>query len=1297
MRALGLYTNMESSIALEGSHCKSNSNTVSKANGSFIQIDSISIDLVSAMDKNDAEKCEHFSIRAYVSEIRKKDWKKCYPFSLEGDQEDFEKQKSFLPSLDVPKFRWWRCQNCLSEVAAKDDGTLFNHCNTTYQSNSSCSHVVSQVLPSGVQATKPVLDGRPVETNMSTKLTNDNHLLLGSDMKEKKAEVANDTIIGHDVRSEDNDNQEVTNLTSTVPEANSSMIQESHINDTVALKSKFNGSVEFYEQGSGRHGIIDIELADGNHKCIVKDSAELCQAATQTSPNDNCMKLTDTTQTYGLASIVDEKSNAAEAHSNEQTSLGLDELDPEASESAEVMFDDHLDKSGYFHRRKTRKVRLLTELLGENGDAKNDNIETNNPVSSRNPGAFGGSHMLSMPQHQLSIQGNIKRIMSQNRKRKLLHDEEWMPSEIVSRNNSNKKVLTGKGDAEETDGIMGNELKDAVAGNDFKTDMKAYQCIMDDRNPPIGKNKYKKMQVADACLPLAQPQVNVQKEIENKIGNTSKSNPVDIVSFRLSHDAFTGSGTNPCSPLALGTERRPDIYHNKNKNPQVDGSQASLFPWTNGMLRNDPFTPKNLDFMPTGAVTVPFQPPQDPSTEKGLPFSLNSPLAHSYKAEFIPRVEDGLPSLSRWQDASTRGDQFTRKNVESNRVGDSNAPLKSPPDSFHRKGVNSEYGSKIANFRMPLLNGMQNCTSWVEEGGCSQSRQMGYSGVGNYDKSINGLEHAAFEKKNSHQKTDDVPEQGASDDIPMEIVELMAKHQYERGLHDAQNKEHLTETTNSSRNVQMLDCRNTYGNGELMPLQDEITRKRKSQERNGRNGIIRKDKNVGPTKNLSVDYFSNVESDHLNVSYLDQTQTPAGFRSFSQSQKKPSSGVQFSASGSSRHGSSQNCKWNEPMVGHRPSHASLQTSGGCNTNQTAPQRSEAAVHVWSSMNSSQMPFAYKMPQTGVAQSTNIDMLSLCSDSMHMGNMNSNNCLKFLNLNPAALDKHNMSCGSETFSRTSTEFPLACKHHGVGLPQNLMGPLDLYSNETIPAMHLLSLMDAGMRSGPTFNMSGTPEFHKRTSFPHDHKSEFPRMDIGAYKTMDATKQPSPNYGTRSHFSDKSPGCFHCSQTVGASPSSFQHDKSLQRGSNFTGQGAFKSREKNKTKGSTSTMQSRGHRSEKVMHPSGSSGTNHGAIPVHSVQKKFLGASGSSETKLQYHGVESSTQCPKNSSVSVYEICTINRNPADFCTPRKGSAYMIRGEDLKFGKVVPSQSRPSITNLDGRKRQTKHSTAKERLQH
>lgn len=150
-------------------------------------------------------KIRAFRCSGYVAEIRKKDWKRCYPFSLEGDQTETEEQTSFLPPLDVPKFRWWRCQNCLREVAskgaAKDNGTVLNCCSTKFRSNSTCSHVSSLgsaavLLPGFQQAPKLVLDGRSIDANTSTKLSNDNHLLLCSDKKEKKVELANNTFIG---------------------------------------------------------------------------------------------------------------------------------------------------------------------------------------------------------------------------------------------------------------------------------------------------------------------------------------------------------------------------------------------------------------------------------------------------------------------------------------------------------------------------------------------------------------------------------------------------------------------------------------------------------------------------------------------------------------------------------------------------------------------------------------------------------------------------------------------------------------------------------------------------------------------------------------------------------------------------------------------------------------------------------------------------------------------------------------------------------------------------------------------
>ncbi|XP_074310982.1 uncharacterized protein LOC141646891 [Silene latifolia] len=61
-------------------------------------------------------KCKHFSIRGYVSEVRKRDPKLCYPFPL---NESIDPAKE-LPPMTIPESRWWRCSGCVPEAKNYD-------------------------------------------------------------------------------------------------------------------------------------------------------------------------------------------------------------------------------------------------------------------------------------------------------------------------------------------------------------------------------------------------------------------------------------------------------------------------------------------------------------------------------------------------------------------------------------------------------------------------------------------------------------------------------------------------------------------------------------------------------------------------------------------------------------------------------------------------------------------------------------------------------------------------------------------------------------------------------------------------------------------------------------------------------------------------------------------------------------------------------------------------------------------------------------------------------------------------
>ncbi|XP_068652429.1 protein EMBRYONIC FLOWER 1-like [Aristolochia californica] len=73
------------------------------------------LELDNAVEKQETGKCGHFSIRRYVAETRKKDWKSCWPFWKSEDHHKLEQDPKLLPPLSVPEFRWWDCQNCLKK------------------------------------------------------------------------------------------------------------------------------------------------------------------------------------------------------------------------------------------------------------------------------------------------------------------------------------------------------------------------------------------------------------------------------------------------------------------------------------------------------------------------------------------------------------------------------------------------------------------------------------------------------------------------------------------------------------------------------------------------------------------------------------------------------------------------------------------------------------------------------------------------------------------------------------------------------------------------------------------------------------------------------------------------------------------------------------------------------------------------------------------------------------------------------------------------------------------------------
>lgn len=139
----------------------------------------------------------------YVSEMRRKNWKMCWPFASESELNNFEEQASMLPHLNVPKFKWWHCQNCLQEIGSRGiekDRLDLNSCSVGFKSNTTNSQMPSfdntAILLSDYQQAQRsnIVEERIVDaTNVNSNM---HHPSSRSDKKEEKVEVAATTSKG---------------------------------------------------------------------------------------------------------------------------------------------------------------------------------------------------------------------------------------------------------------------------------------------------------------------------------------------------------------------------------------------------------------------------------------------------------------------------------------------------------------------------------------------------------------------------------------------------------------------------------------------------------------------------------------------------------------------------------------------------------------------------------------------------------------------------------------------------------------------------------------------------------------------------------------------------------------------------------------------------------------------------------------------------------------------------------------------------------------------------------------------
>ncbi|KAH0895601.1 hypothetical protein HID58_045169, partial [Brassica napus] len=500
---------------------------------------------------------------------------------------------------------------------------------------------------------------------------------------------------------------------------------------------------------------------------------------------------------------------------------------------------------------------------------------------------------------------------------------------------------------------------------------------------------------------------------------------------------------------------------------------------------------------------------------------------------------------------------------EPNRLGEFGSSSKPYTGGWLRTGVDANNNTDKLSFQNFNLRGTTSSTGADRKG-----------------KTVMFQEQQEPPKSQSHDRTED-----QNDDIPMEIVELLAKNQYERCLPD--KEEPSQEATHKPKNTLLIDLNETYDNGGS--LEDD------------------NNNNISRPPNLSLDFFP-----------ISQPYVPSPFGIFPPpppQDNRPSS-IRFSG---------HTCQWlgNVPaMSTHPPPYRVLRP---CNTCQSGPhQYREPPLHpIWAT--TSVRPVSYNMDP-----STKLGMLPQPPPPSDKNTWN-------LNFVAAAAANGKQKCGS------SSELSFGCKHGG-GVNNNSR-PVEAFSSESsIPALHLLSLMDP--KIGP--------------NTPSDHQGN----TKATQRHFPLASQPKGRVDIQTGDSTRVSPWFH---PLGASSFSFQKPQA---------------------------PWIHHHQEKKTMRKE----------PVYSSndQGRFqlLGASDSMKLPLKFHVMgkekkqnrkaescgEASAWPPRNSCGTI--VCSVSRNPADFTIPEPGNVYMLTGESLKVRKRATYKKKTSLSKQDALKQTTEN---------
>lgn len=379
-----------------------------------------------------------------------------------------------------------------------------------------------------------------------------------------------------------------------------------------------------------------------------------------------------------IAGVVDDtpKKLIKKNHSNSHVLMERDERDNVSSESRDLLGHNPECMTG-LHRRKSRKVRLLSELLS------NRSKET---LSKRE-----------------SVRG---------RKRKSSGEEECRPPETT---NYASRILSTIGKTSENASKSCDSEGNTVSGAESKPSVESQSTDSGfDKDPIKGKQRNKRFQVVDERFP-----------------ETSQKDTYDYAS--PVHSSFAGKEFVPCPLHIQRTEEELSLAKKRKRKATIDKKKSTVITFSNNVDDGNLMKLRKPDnFLQAGPRNIMPQSTRDFLNSNWLDSSFDKLSASDgHFNKYTPQRDDRpvFPLPLKEQSRYKQDDHAMLKGIGTNHFRDFGSSFKSTnADGCLRTGVNVDFSSKRNTTRPSSLNDnlRQTSSTEVADSSCALQKVQRY-------------------------------------------------------------------------------------------------------------------------------------------------------------------------------------------------------------------------------------------------------------------------------------------------------------------------------------------------------------------------------------------------------------------------------------------------------------------------------------------------------------------------------------------------------------------------------------------